>query len=234
MAPSTPPHAARKRRVASPSSGTDTPYLPRETTRPGPNLRNTYADSTSSDQSTHIPNLEDRKDASLLGLPCELLEIIASSLIGSKHIFNLALANKHVNSVVRKTIVRDLVVSKKHIKGCIDMLARHPDLINCVTSVDLSDFGCGHALDCPDCLCLGTPNFKPDVLEFIGRTITNNSDNTITWTHVREAKYTRGTVWRKQQAFFLDVLITSCPNLKSITLEVSSAVQRDCPRSPSG
>jgi hypothetical protein len=230
MAPLTPPHTARKRRVASPSSGTDTPQLPRETTvSDATDACTDHPDHVHvfSDQSTRFSNFEDRKDPCLLGLPCELLEIIASSLIGSKHIINLALANKHVYDIVRKTMVRDLVVSKKHIKSCIDMLARVPDLINCVTSVDLSDFGCGHTLLQQDCQCLGTPNFKPEVLELIGRTITRNSGSAITWTHIREAKYTRGTVWRKQQAFFLDVLLTLCPNIKSVTLELPAARRFD-------
>jgi hypothetical protein len=232
MAPSTPPHAARKRRVASPSSETDTPaHLPRNTTIADPNLREALNGqdlaNVSSPQSTKILNLKG-KDASLLGLPCELLELVASNLIGGAFITNLALANKHLYGIVRKTMVRDLVVSKKHIKSCIDMLARNPDLINCVASVDLSDFGCGHMLDChQDCRCLGTPNFKPDVFALIGRTITSNSGSAITWTQIREAKYTRGTVWRKQQSFFLDVLLTLCPNIKSVTLELPAARRFD-------
>jgi hypothetical protein len=230
MAPLTPPRAARKRRVASLSSGTDTPHLQRDKTIADPNLRDSSTvdpDHTgvSPNRSTEAP--EDCKDASFLGLPCELLEIVASHLSGSKYIIELALVNKHVHSIVRKTMVRDLVVSKKHIKSCIDMLARHPDLMSCVTSVDLSNFGCDHTLAEHDCDCLGTPNFKPDVSAIIGRTITRDSRSAITWTQIRDAKYTRGTVWRKQQAFFLDVLMTLCPNIKSVTLELPAARRFD-------
>jgi hypothetical protein len=181
----------------------------------------------SSPQSRKILNLKG-KDASFLGLPCELLELVASNLIGGAFITNLALTNKYLHGIVRKAMVRALVVSKKHIKSCIDMLARNPDLIHSVTSVNLSNFGCRHTLDChQDCSCLGTSNVNSDVFALIGRTVTRNSVSAITWTHIREAKYTRGTVWRKQQAFFLDVLLTLCQNIKSVTLELPAARRFD-------
>jgi hypothetical protein len=223
MAPSTPPHAARKRRVASPGSD-NTPQISRGTTISDPSLRDTctgHSDRASPDRYGRGETTQDRKDASLLGLPCELLEMVASNLLRNKHIVNLALTNRHLHGIIRKTMVRQLVVSKKHVKSCVDMLARHPDLITCVTCITLGDFGCEHE----DYRCLGTSDFEPDVMELINTTITSNTISTITWDRIQRGKDVPGPVWHMQEAFFLEILTTLCPNLKSVTVELPAARQ---------
>ncbi|KAF1830382.1 hypothetical protein BDW02DRAFT_573078 [Decorospora gaudefroyi] len=226
MAPLTPLNnsSARKRRVASPGTGTNPPHVLRDTPIADLNLRGAF----DTDQNRLKASVDDkrttrdRKDVSLLSLPCEILEMVAFKLRGSEHILNFAVANRHVYNLVQKAMVRDLIVSRKHIKQVLGTLARRPDLLSIVTSVDLGDFGCGHGHD-QGCSCLGKPNFDPDIAGFIGKTITSNSNNTVNWRDIRLSKYASGPVWRKQQAFFLDVLITLCPNIKAVAVELPQA-----------
>ncbi|KAF1943840.1 hypothetical protein EJ02DRAFT_399525 [Clathrospora elynae] len=224
MAPITPTNdsGARKRRVARPRSGM-TPHLPRETTIAEAALHDSQ--DTGQDNPTTPPDQDkepfrDRKITGLLRLPCELLQIIGSKLTGSRDILHFALVNKHVNGIILETMARNLVISKKQIKRLLEMLVSHPALIIKVSSVDLGDYGCNNH---EDCLCLGTPHSKPEIMKLLGPAIAANTQNTISWNHIRQAKRTPGPVWRKNQAYFLDVLLSLCPNIKSIRVELPEA-----------
>ncbi|KAE8838036.1 hypothetical protein PTNB73_03956 [Pyrenophora teres f. teres] len=223
MAPSTPPNSsARKRRVASPGLGITTLHLSRETTIPESSLMGLPA-ATQHHLEAHPgqgkqPH-QNRQHVGLLNLPCELLETIALELCGTQSVIEFGLVNRRIYGVVRQATARKLIVSRK-IKAFLEMLGHHPELINQVSHADLGDIGCIHH---EKCLCLGTPNLDKQVIEVIGRAITTNTNNAVKWNHIREHKRSSGGVWRTQPAFFINVLASLCPNIKSVKVELPEA-----------
>ncbi|KAG9190431.1 hypothetical protein G6011_08519 [Alternaria panax] len=222
MAPTTPlSSGARKRRVASPGSGVKTPTLPREPAIPDTTPEGPYH--------VHQPNTNVRSDEvdahllqnhGLLSLPCELLEMIASNLLATTHILNLGMVSKRMSGIVQQTIVRDLVVSSRNIGRFLGMLSGRAELTSKVSSVDVGDLGCSQYGEHPyaDLDSLG-PNF----LETLSIAIAASTGHVIDWSPVREDNKYVGPVWRQDTAFFLNVLATSCPSIKSVTVELPEA-----------
>ena len=232
MAPSTPPNlGARKRRVASPSSGITLPHLPCEATIPEPSLMGSPA-ATPHHFKAHTEQ-DDRtrqhgKHVGLLDLPCELLETIAFELCGSQAVVELGLVNHRMNAVVRQATARKLIVSRQ-IKAFLEMLGHHPELISQVSHVDLGDFGCIHH---KTCFCLGTASLNEKVMKVIGREITTNTNTAVRWSHIRKDRRSSGGIWRAHQAFFINVLASLCPNIKSFTIELPEAIAFTSGRPP--
>lgn len=230
VAPSHPQNTvARKKRWASPVSGTSTPNLRRESKQP-----DTAPQDTSENQPTAIVYSEpsrktsnDSKSCNLLTLPSELLYSIASELNGSKAILNFALVNKHINAITQQALIKKLVVPGNRVKQCLELLIRNPDLIEKVNSVDLGDFDCDHR---NQCRCLESLNFDSDTLEFLGKTIEANTGGAVNWRDIRGAKRAPNPFASRIRAYFLDVLLLLCPNLKSITLELPEASPFDVNR----
>jgi hypothetical protein len=224
MAPSTPSSSRiRKRRVGSPGIAPAIPSLLREVTR----RENTP--SCEQHDFGHLANptsgydcgaSEQRAKTCLLDLPSELIDLIASKLHPSKSIFAFALANKRLSGIVQHAIVREPVLGLQHIRGFLEMLGHHPELIQKVTTVDLGDFDCSHYEACG---CLDIPNLDGDVKETIGRIITANTQGEVTWGHIRKTKRMLGPVWREDQAFFLNILAALCSNIRAITIELPEA-----------
>ncbi|KAI4945099.1 hypothetical protein J4E91_008076 [Alternaria rosae] len=222
MAPMTPPNSSpRKRRVASPASGVKTPPLSREAAIP----EISPEDPQDGDQhdTTALLNQVDThllQNNGMLCLPSELLEVIASNLLGTTHIFNFGLVNKRLGGIVQETIVRELIVSGRNIKGFLRMLSYHPELLNKVSSVNLGDFGCSHYAGC---FCANSNSLDLDILEGLGAAISTTTGHTADWSQVRESNASGGTTWRKEPAFSLDLLAISCPNIKSVTVQLPEA-----------
>ncbi|KAI2486576.1 hypothetical protein Ptr902_00709 [Pyrenophora tritici-repentis] len=223
MAPSTPLNSSvRKRRVASPGLGIANLHLPRETTIQESSLMGLPAATQhrlkaypEKDEQTR----QHRQHIGLLDLPCEILEAIGLELCGTQSVIEFGLVNRRIHGVVRQATARKLIVSRK-IRAFIGMLGNHPELIDKVSHVDLGDFGCIHH---QKCLCLGKPSLDKQVLEVIGRAIAANTNNLVKWNHIREEKRSSGGVWRAPQAFFINVLASLCPNIKSVKIELPEA-----------
>lgn len=227
MAPSTPSNfGVRKRRVASPGVSPAIPHLLRETT---------ISEASSSSGYNEVQYIEhaapgqDRKTSKkhttgkcLLDLPPELIDLIASKLRKSAAIFSFARANKRINGILQETIVRDLVLGRHQIKGCLEMLARHPELIQKVFTVDLGDFGCSHH---ENCTCLGNDDFDADAKELFDKIIIANTGGDVQWSQMRKYKLRKGHLWQKDQAFFLNLLVILCPNIRAVTIELPEARQ---------
>ncbi|KAF1848731.1 uncharacterized protein K460DRAFT_427990 [Cucurbitaria berberidis CBS 394.84] len=156
----------------------------------------------------------------LIDLPFELLYAIAKGLCGTNDILNLARVNKNVSRVTREALIKELVIPRNHIKKLLETLIKHPGLIEKVNSVNFRDYGCGHHTEC---LCLGLPNFDPNTLKFLGKSIAVSTRGDVNWNEIRQGKRSSGPVWRKSNAFFMDIVISLCPNIKSITLELPEA-----------
>ncbi|XP_014559680.1 hypothetical protein COCVIDRAFT_35206 [Bipolaris victoriae FI3] len=222
MAPSTPSSSRmRKRRVGSPGIAPAIPNLPRETTRreTAPSHEQQYSDHQSN-TALDYDEAYKRARICLLDLPSELIDLIASKLRTDKSIFNFALVNKRLSGIVQETMVRKPVLRQPNIRGFLEMLGHHPELIQKVTNVDLGDFDCSHHQDCH---CRDVPNLDGDVKEMIGRIITANTQGEVTWSHIRKTKNFLGPVWREDQAFFLNTLVALCSNMRSITIELPGA-----------
>lgn len=206
----------RKRRVGSPGITPAIPNLPRETTR-----RET-APSHEQQRSDHQSNIVldygeayKRARICLLDLPSELIDLIASKLHTEEAIFNFSLVNKRLSSIVQQTMVRKPVLRQPNIRGFLEMLGHHPELIQKVTNVNLGDFDCFDYRE--------VPNLDGDVKGTIGRIITANTQGEVTWSHIRKTKDFLGPVWREDQAFFLNTLVALCSNIRSITIELPGA-----------
>ena len=237
MAPSAPspqPQATsrRNKRIANPTDESSTLHPP---------LQSTSADSVPSETQAVTPgrssvhhrqrNVRLRPPISshLLRLPVELLHAIATNLCGSKDIINLARVNKHVYRVTQEALIKRLVVSKYRIKWVVELLTRRPHLCAKVSSVDLGDYGCAHVREC--CF-MPTPNFDRNALKALRKVIAANTGGQVSWNDIRQNKGASGPVWRKNNAFFLDILISLCPNIKSITLELPEARVFDASQPP--
>jgi hypothetical protein len=222
MAPTTPPSSsARKRRVASPGSGTKTPTLPRE-----PAIPDTTPEGA---QDGHQPDTSVRSDEvdihllqnhGLLSLPCELIEMIASNLLATTHILNLGLVSKRISGIVQQTIVRGLIVSSMNIREFFEMLISHAELSNKISSVNLGDFGYRHHGERFYADLMG---LRPNFLESLGTAITATTGRVVDWSLVREDNISVGPVWEPDSAFFLNVLAISCPSIKSVTVQLPEA-----------
>ncbi|CAN9344363.1 unnamed protein product [Alternaria alternata] len=203
MAPTTPPSSgARKRRVASPGSGTKTPTLPRE-----PAIPDTTPEGA---QDGHQPDTSVRSDEvdihllqnhGLLSLPCELIEMIASNLLATTHILNLGLVSKRISGIVQQTIVRGLIVSSMNIREFFEML--------------IGTHGERFYAD--------PMGLRPNFLESLGTAITATTGRVVDWSLVREDNISVGPVWEPDSAFFLNVLAISCPSIKSVTVQLPEA-----------
>ncbi|KAI4639981.1 hypothetical protein J4E93_008780 [Alternaria ventricosa] len=219
MAPMTPPSSTpRKRRVASPANGVKTPPLSRESAIPE------FSPEDSQDGDKHDTSaLLDEVDTHLvhnngmLRLPSELLEMVASNLLDTTHIFNFGLVNKRLGGIVQATIVRELIASGRNIKGFLRMLSYQPELLNKVLSINLGDFGCSHHVGC---FCADENSLDLDILEGLGAAISTTTGHTPDWSRVWESNASVGTVWRKEPAFSLNLLAMSCPNIKSVTVQL--------------
>ncbi|USP74904.1 hypothetical protein yc1106_02178 [Curvularia clavata] len=232
MAPSTPSNSrSRKRRVPSPNHASTTPPLPREITmRDAPPLCENRGLDHFTNAALGLDVETSRHRATcLLDLPSELIDLIASKLRKDSSVFSLAYVNKRLYGIVQETIVRELVLGRQHIKGFLELLGHHPDLIQKVAHVDLGDFGCSHH---DDCHCLDSPNLDDDMKKTIGRMITANTQGRVNWSHIRKTKYMLGPVWGKDQAFFLNVLAALCTNIKSMTVELPEARRFQSGRPP--
>ncbi|RMZ69654.1 hypothetical protein GMOD_00006493 [Pyrenophora seminiperda CCB06] len=212
----------RKRRVLSPGLCITIPHLVRKPTIPEPALVSSAAATRhplKARPETDEQTRQHGKHIGLLDLPSELLETIAFELYGSKSVLNFGLVNRRMNEVVRQATVRKLIVSKQ-IKAFLEMLGHRPVLINKVSHVDLGDFGCTHH---EKCLCLGTASLNKEVMEVIGRAIAANNNNAVRWNHILEDRRSSGGIWRVRQAFFINVLTSLCPNIKSVKIELPEA-----------
>ena len=222
MAPTTPPSSsARKRRVASPGSGTKTPTLPRE-----PAIPDTTPEGA---QDGHQPDTSVRSDEvdihllqnhGLLSLPCEIIEMIASNLLATTHILNLGLVSKRISGIVQQTIVRGLIVSSMNIREFFEMLIGHAELSNKISSVNLGDFGYRHH---GERFYADPMGLRPNFLESLGTAITATTGRVVDWSLVREDNISVGPVWEPDSAFFLNVLAISCPSIKSVTVQLPEA-----------
>jgi hypothetical protein len=198
-----------------------TPTLPREsaipeTTPQGP-LDGDKHDSNAPSDKLNTVFLQ---DSGLLRLPSELVEIIASELLGTADLLNLGLANKRICGIVQKTMVRHLIVSRSNVRGFLRMLSHHPELISSVCSVDLGDFGCGQY---NGSLGVSMKSLDPDILKALGIAISTTTGHIVNWNEIRENNMSVGPVWKKELAFSLDVLATSCPSIKSVTVQLPEA-----------
>ncbi|KAI4915066.1 hypothetical protein J4E90_005103 [Alternaria incomplexa] len=219
MAPMTPLSSSpRKRRVASPANGIKTPPLSREAAIPE------FSPEDSQDGDQHDTSaLLDEVDTHLvqnngmLRLPSELLEMVASNMLGTAHIFNLGLVNKRLGEIVQETIVRELIVSGRNIKGFLRMLSYQPKLLSKVLSIILGDFGCSHHVGC---FCANENGPDLDILEGLGAAISTTTGHTPDWSRVWESNASVGTIWRKEPALYLNLLAMSCPNIKSVTVQL--------------
>ncbi|KAH7378358.1 hypothetical protein BKA66DRAFT_495742 [Pyrenochaeta sp. MPI-SDFR-AT-0127] len=231
MAPSTPTSqsrssSARKKRWASPVSGASTPHHQRDSMA----LGGVSGDASSNQKPCAVWVDQSRKTSldsttyNLLSLPSELLHTIASELCGSKAILSFALVNKRISRITQQALMKKLVVPKNRIKKCLEVLVHHPDLIEKVGSVDIGDYDCIHRIDSH---YLGMPNFDPEVLKFLGKTIATNTGGEVSWRDFRQRKGTPGTVSRTTRGYFLNILLSLCPNLKSITLELPETTSFD-------
>ncbi|KAI4622238.1 hypothetical protein J4E83_004978 [Alternaria metachromatica] len=219
MAPMTPLSSSpRKRRVASPANGVKTPPLSREAAIPE------FSPEDSQDVGQHDASaLSDEVDTHLvqnngmLRLPSELLEMVASNMLGTTHIFNFGLVNKRLGEIVQKTILRELIVSGRNIKGFLRMLGYQPELLSKVLSINLGDFGCSHHVGC---FCANGNSLDLDILEGLGAAISTTTGHTPDWSRVWESNASVGTIWRKEPALYLNLLAISCPNIKSVAVQL--------------
>ncbi|RAR10727.1 hypothetical protein DDE82_001118 [Stemphylium lycopersici] len=213
----------RKRRVPSP--GIKSAYLPRETTISEGAFKEEqhgYEDNAGAAPSQGKVTSTHGAKGSLTCLPSELIDLIASHLRNSKSVFSFGSVNKRFHGIVRQAIVRDLVLGRGKIKGFLEMLGHHPELMRKVTSANLGDFSCSRH---EECTCLGIPTLDADVMEVIRRTMDANSDNGVDWTNIQEDRRRRGSVWRINQAFFLNMLAALCPNIRSMEIQLPEARQ---------
>ncbi|KNG46391.1 hypothetical protein TW65_87031 [Stemphylium lycopersici] len=213
----------RKRRVPSP--GIKSAYLPRETTISEGAFKEEqhgYEDNAGAAPSQGKVTSTHGAKGSLTCLPSELIDLIASHLRNSKSVFSFGSVNKRFHGIVRQAIVRDLVLGRGKIKGFLEMLGHHPELMRKVTSANLGDFACSRH---EECTCLGIPTLDADVMEVIRRTMDANSDNGVDWTNIQEDRRRRGSVWRINQAFFLNMLAALCPNIRSMEIQLPEARQ---------
>ncbi|KAI4614001.1 hypothetical protein J4E80_006691 [Alternaria sp. BMP 0032] len=208
----------RKRRVASPANGVKTPPLSREAAIPE------FSPEDSQDGGQHDTSaLLDEVDTHLvqnngmLRLPSELLEMVASNMLGTTHICNFGLVNKRLGEIVQKTIVRELIVSGRNIKGFLRMLSYQPELLSKVLSINLGDFGCSHHVGC---FCANGNSLDLDTLEGLGAAISTTTGHTLDWSRVWESNASVGTIWKKEPALYLNLLAISCPNIKSVTVQL--------------
>jgi hypothetical protein len=207
--------------VASPASGVKTPPLSREAAIP----ETTSEDPKDGDHDETAALLDEVdihivQEDGMLRLPSELLEMVASNLLGTKHILNLGLANKRLSRIVQETVVRNLIVSGRNINGFLAMLSHHPELLSKVSSVHLGEFGCSHGFGCP---CASSDSLNRHVLRALGAAISETTGHTADWSQIRDSNAPGSVVWRRETAFSLDVLATSCPSIKSVTVQLPEA-----------
>ena len=229
MAPSTPSvpshsqiSGARKKRFPSPGGDGDSVFHQRDTKSSETaslDLQCVSPDRASAPTSDCEAS-KNRGPARLPALPFELLYSIASELRRSKTIFDFALVNQHLNGVAQQALVKESLIPQNRIRQFLEMLIKHQDLIKSVKAIDLGDYDCGHRMRC---VCLGRPNFQPDELKFLGKAIAANTENSVHWSEIRKYRTISGQIWRRNHAFFLNVLLLLCPNITSIALELPAA-----------
>lgn len=77
---------------------------------------------------------------------------------------------------------------------------------------------------------MGSIRFDLSLWNFFYKKIVSNTSNAVNATHILRPKRTPESIWRPNQALFLDLLICLCPNIKSMTLELPEARPFDVPR----
>ncbi|CAO2654020.1 Nn.00g107530.m01.CDS01 [Neocucurbitaria sp. VM-36] len=200
----------RKKRWASPEGNGNAAHTPLHSMSPEPVLQETRDVSNdyivAHTQPCGEPSRNPKRPG-LLDLPFELLSDIATYLCGSNDIINLARVNKHVHRVAREALLKNLVVPRNHIKQFLEFLVHNPELIEKINTVDLGDFGCGKA-------------------------IAANTKNTVEWNEISHEEINSGSVLCDNNTYFVDILLSMCPNIRSLTVELPEEKTFDSGQAP--
>jgi hypothetical protein len=173
------------------------------------------------------------KNVGLFRLPEELLHAIAVELCGSKDILQLSLTNKQLNTIAHDAMLNKLVVSSNKIHKLLEFLTKRPECMTKVLDVDLGDYGCACRMRCT---CVITV-FEREMLGSLARYIALNCAYPINTLQEWITNCTTPPLWGRKQAFFLDLLVAACPNIKSIAMELpesADAFEIASPPSPLG
>jgi hypothetical protein len=162
------------------------------------------------------PSLSEHRRARLLSLPPEILSQIATELCGNIAICNLLLVNKHVHGIVQKAMAKRLVIPPNRIKGALQWLARYPDIISSVNTVDLGAYQSIHR---QECICLDD-NLDPEATRILRAAILCSSCGVTTWDKLRQLKQLPRQIWSRNHRFFVDLLVSLCPNINNISFQM--------------
>ncbi|KAF2822854.1 hypothetical protein CC86DRAFT_247109, partial [Ophiobolus disseminans] len=160
----------------------------------------------------------------LYDLPHEILLQIASEICGEATILNLALVDKRFRSITREAMVKKLVIPKNRIKQTIEMLARHPDMMSKINSIDLGAFMSEHT---KQCVCYNDTVFNRKARRIFRNTIPFNINGTVTWNHLQKSKRVGVWIWSPKHQFLMALLLSLCPNVKDFTLQLPTGLRFD-------
>jgi hypothetical protein len=173
-------------------------------------------------KATTTPEDSERNDSNgshfrLLNLPSELLLQTTLQLCGTEAVFNLSLVNKYLHSVAQEAMGKKLVIPTNRILEALRLLTRHPELIPKVNILDLGEYQPPHD---DRCLCLRDAEFDEHATSILRTAITSNTQETVKWDQLILMKQYPGRVWPATHLFPLDVLVSLCPNIKEVTIEL--------------
>lgn len=178
--------------------------------------------SATTSASTTLPGHDKHDDSDaprlrLLELPSELLLQTALQLCGTKAIFSLSLVNKYLHGVAQEAIGKKLVIPTNRILDALKMLARVPELIPKVNTLELGDYQPPHD---DRCLCLRDADFDNHATAILSAAITWKTQGIVGWDDIQVMKHVSGRVWPATHIFPLDLLVSICPNIKEVTIEL--------------
>ncbi|OAL51566.1 hypothetical protein IQ07DRAFT_384938 [Pyrenochaeta sp. DS3sAY3a] len=148
-----------------------------------------------------------KPEINLLDLPKEVLCLIARKFPNRGDVLNLALSNTKALETLSAVLAAEIKVTIPTAWKILERLCVSPKLARKVTYLDLTDFECPHPTQ--PCSCIG-------MVRYLMRD------------GIRQGSLTAPTyVWLEPQAAFLQNLISFCPNLKSLAIELPNPFKFD-------
>ncbi|KAF2113993.1 hypothetical protein BDV96DRAFT_577392 [Lophiotrema nucula] len=146
----------------------------------------------------------------VLGLPNELLALIASRIANNSDLRNLSLVCKRLREVAQRSLLRPVRLPENGIQKLLEMLFERMDLANRITHVDLGDYKAATPLSKWD-----EPLMKKCEI-LLAKVIGLERARAL-----MEGSAT-SDAWGEHRTFYLAVLWALLPKLKSMTVEMPS------------
>jgi hypothetical protein len=170
-----------------------------------------------------------RLPLNILQLPAETLLQIVAKLSGSNAILNLSRTNRHMHKVTNEAMAKQLVVHDTHLKMAINWLARHPDLIARVNTLDLRTSPIkqnSEGIDTND-MALSDQDFSAEASQVVRNMIWINTQKAIRFNWLLSYQPANNSIWSDSNQLCLDVLSSLCPNIRTLTIRMPAAQDFD-------